>query len=139
MWLADLSNGRQTVLAARGLTQRFKALAQLVRGYRFTIVPVKLAAQEKSPGLAVVADLPMMSEIGLGKRLASDKTGQTSMQGMRQMLFCASGQRLRIQGLHTAIIGDTQRRGIGLPLPTEMGSQQGVKMFRIHFAQLQRC
>ena len=66
-------------------------MANLVGQQRLTVVPVKLAAQEKLPHLALVAYLPMVREIRLRVRLAGDETREARMQRMGNVLLGTTG------------------------------------------------
>jgi hypothetical protein len=55
-----------------------------------------------------------------------------------QMLLGASGEKAGTQRLQRAIVRNTQRRGIVLPLTAEEGMEQGFQLHRGQLRQLQR-
>ncbi|MNV76312.1 hypothetical protein D3C71_1696540 [compost metagenome] len=103
--------------------QLFQRLQQLLAGQHFTVVPAQLTAQEELPAQAVMADLPVMGQIGLRFRIAGNEARQAGMQGGNQMLFGAAGQGQWIQRFQRAVIGDTQRWAACLPLAAEMRAE----------------
>ncbi|MNG96801.1 hypothetical protein D3C79_558840 [compost metagenome] len=134
---ADGGNAGQAWLAAGMLEQFPQRLQQLLPGQRFAVMPTQLAAQEKLPAQAVLADLPVMSQIRLRLRVAGHKAGQSGVQSGDQMLLGAAGEGQRIQGFQRAVVGDTQRRAARLPLAAEVWAEQLLQMLRIQLRHFQ--
>src|SRR5690606_39466455 len=101
-------------------------------------MPVQGGANVEMPAQAVSGDFPVMRQIARGFTAGTIKTRQTREYLSRQMLLRPAREKPRLKRLQRAIVGNTQRRRIVLPLPAHKRMQQRSQIFRRELGQLQR-
>ena len=90
------------------------------------------------PAQAVRGDLPVVRQIADRHIVTFVEARQPGIDLPGQMLLGASGEKARTQRLQWAIVRNTQRRSIVLPLTAEEGMEQGFQLHRGKLRQLQR-
>ena len=90
------------------------------------------------PAQAVRGDLPVVRQIADRHIVAFVEARQPGIDLSGQMLLGAAGEKAGTQRLQRAIVRNTQRGGIVLPLTAEEGMEQGFQLHRGQLRQLQR-
>lgn len=82
------------------------------------------------PAQAVRGDLPVVRQIADRHIVAFVEARQPGIDLSGQMLLGAAGEKAGTQRLQRAIVRNTQRGGIVLPLTAEEGMEQGFQLHR---------